>query len=240
MNSPFECASGFDVLGLGIKLREFTASDVVAPSNGTSRGAAVRGAKADAAKTDHRCARRDAVPEGERAVDLGFRCCNGAPNAARVEEPHQVTVFEHAKLELPAVVKLLESDDKTKGLAKDFTFFREPEAAETVVSRGPGDRQGLRFTVAPLLWSPVSGTRYLLLTGRSGKDTSVVLAYYVIRDGDYRLASSFVMRNEPGPIAFAHHESIRPRLFFSNCWRCPGETGKILYRDPDSVVIVQP
>lgn len=238
--SPVECASGFDVLGLGIAIREFTASDVVAPSSGTSRGAAVRGASATAAKPLHRCARREAVAEGERAVDLGFRCCKGAPNAARVEEPHQVTVFERAKLELKETLALLDSDERTKAIAKDFTFFREPEAAETVVSRGPGDRQGLRFTVAPLLWSPVAGSRYLLLTGRSGKEVSVVLAYYVLRDGQYRLASSFIMKNEPGPIAFAYHESIRPRLYFSNCWRCPGETGKILYRDPDSVAIVQP
>jgi hypothetical protein len=240
VTSPLECASGFDVLGLGIAIREFTANDVIAPGSGTSRGPAVRGAKSEAAKTDHRCARREVVSEAERASDLGFRCCHGAPNAARVEEPHQVAVFERANLELAAVVKILLADAKTKELAKDFTFFREPEAAETVVSRGPGDRQGLRFTVAPLLWSPVPGTRYLLLTGRSGKDTSAVLAYYVVRESEYRLASSFVMRNEPGPIAFAHHESIRPRLYFSSCWRCPGETGKILYRDPDSVAIVQP
>jgi hypothetical protein len=238
--SPSECASGFDVLGLGTVIREFTASDVVAPSTGTSRGAAIRGAAANAAKPLHRCARREFLAEGERASDLGFRCCKGAPNAARVEEPHQVTVFERARLEPADVVKVLENDEKTKALAKEFTFFREPEAAETVVSRGSGDRQGLRFTVAPLLWSPVAGTRYLLITGRSGKETSVVLAYYVIREGTYQLASSFIMKNEPGPIAFAYHESIRPRLYFSNCWRCPGETGKILYREPDSVAIVQP
>jgi hypothetical protein len=238
--SLLECASGFDVLGLGVSIREFTATDVITPSNGSSCGAAVRGANVSASKTDHRCARREAVPEGEHAPDLGFRCCHGAPNAARVEEPQQATIFERTTLDLSIIAKLLEANEKTKGLAKDFTFFREPEAAETVVSRGPGERQGLKFTVSPLLWSPVAGTRYLLLTGRSGKDTSAVLAYYVIRDGEYRLASSFVMKNEPGPVAFAYHESIRPRLFFSTCWRCPGETGKLLYRAPDSVAIVQP
>jgi len=237
---PNDCASGFEVLSLGIALREFTASDVIAQGSGAARGVALRGASEGSPRTDHRCAHRDAGAESERGLDLGFRCCHGPPNAIRVEEPHQLAVFDRAKLELPAAIKLLESDPKTAHLAKEFTFFREPEAAETVVSRGPGDRQGLRFTVAPLLWSPVAGTRYLLLLGRSGKDTSVVLSYYVIREGEYRLASSFVMKNEPGPIAFAHHESIRPRLFFSSCWKCPGETGRILYREPDSIAIVQP
>ncbi|MGC4070496.1 MAG: SUMF1/EgtB/PvdO family nonheme iron enzyme [Polyangiaceae bacterium] len=237
---PNECASAFDVLSMGITIREYTASDVLAAGTGASRGAAVRGASADAPKSAHRCAGREVVAEGERAIDLGFRCCHGPPNAARVEEPHQLAVFERAKLDPARTAKLMEADPTIRMWAKDFTFFREPDAADTVVARGPGDRQGLRFTVAPLLWSPVAGTRYLLVTGRSGKDTSVVLAYHVIRDDQYRLAASFVMRNEPGPIAFAYHESIRPRLFFSSCWRCPGETGKILHREPDAVAIVQP
>jgi hypothetical protein len=234
------CASGFDVLSLGVKLREFTASDILAPNGGQSRGASVRGALADESKSLHRCARREFAAETERSSNIGFRCCYGPPNAARVTEPHQLAVFERANVDAQAVTKLLSADPKTKDIAKDFSFFRDPEAAETVISRGPGDRQGLRFTVSPLLWSPVAGTRYLLVVGRSGKETSAVLAYYVIREGAYRLAASFLMENEPGPIAFAYHESIRTRLYFSNCWRCPGETGRILYRDPDMVSLVQP
>ncbi|MCC6898276.1 MAG: hypothetical protein IT377_04840 [Polyangiaceae bacterium] len=48
------------------------------------------------------------------------------------------------------------------------------------------------------------------------------------------------MKNEPGPVAFAYSGYIRPRLHFSTCWGCPGETGKLLHREPDAVVIVQP
>lgn len=235
-----ECASGFDVLGLGTTLREWTASDAISATGGVSKGAVVRGASAKAQPTDHRCARREFIKESERADELGFRCCHGPPNAARVEEPELKAVFERPVFDSSKMAALLQKHPKTQALAKDWTFFREPDAAETVVSRGPGDRQGLRFTVAPLLWSPVAGTRYLLVVGRSGKDTSAVLAFHVIRDGDYRLAASFVMKNEPGPVALAYHESIRPRLFFSSCWKCPGETGRLLYRDPDSVSIVQP
>jgi hypothetical protein len=48
------------------------------------------------------------------------------------------------------------------------------------------------------------------------------------------------MEHEIGPVALAYNGYIRPRLHFSTCWGCPGETGKILYRDPDSVAIFQP
>lgn len=239
-NSVADCASGFDVLGLGTTLREWTASDAISSTGGVSIGAVVRGAGSRAPDTEHRCAKREVTKEIERAVDLGFRCCHGPPNAARVEEPVLKAVFERPTFDTSKWAKLLQGNPTTTALAKEWTFFREPDAAETVVSRGPGDRQGLRFTVAPLIWSPVAGTRFLLVTGRSGKDTSAVLAFHVIRDGDYRLAASFIMKNEPGPVALAYHESIRPRLFFSTCWKCPGETGRLLYRDPDSVSIVQP
>lgn len=239
-SSVSACASGFDVLGLGTMLREWTASDAISATGGISKGAVIRGASVSALATEHRCAKREFLKESERAADLGFRCCHGAPNAARVDEPELKAVFERPVFDSGKMAALLQSNPRTQLLAKDWTFFREPDAAETVVSRGPGDRQGLRFTVAPLVWSPVAGTRFLLVVGRSGKDTSAVLAYHVIRDGDYRLASSFVMKNEPGPVALAYHESIRPRLFFSTCWKCPGETGRLLYRDPDSVAIVQP
>jgi hypothetical protein len=132
------------------------------------------------------------------------------------------------------------ADERTRALAKDLKFFREPDAANTVVERGPGDRKGFSFTVAPLLWNPVAGAEFLVLSARSGENTSFVLAFHVLGEDSYELASSFVMRGEPGPVAFAYSGYIRPRLHFSTCWGCPGETGKILYRDPGSVIIVQP
>ena len=98
----------------------------------------------------------------------------------------------------------------------------------------------MTFSVAPVIWNPVAGATYLVITGRSGKDTSMVLAYYVLGRDEYQLASSFIMKSETGPVALAYDDSIRPRLFFSTCWQCLGETGKVIYRDPDSVAIVQP
>jgi len=236
---PQSCASLFDVLGMG-SLREWVASDVVATGADIPRRAAVRGAPASAPAPEHRCAQRNGIDVETRSADLGFRCCKGPPNAALVREPKLEQTFRRARIAADRLEKLFRADDSTKSLAKDVKLFREPDAANTVVARGPGDKKGFSFSVAPLIWNPVAGAEYLLVSGRSGEDTCFVVAYHVLADENYRLASSFVMKNELGPVAFAYSGYIRPRLHFSTCWGCSGETGKILYRDPGSVIIVQP
>jgi hypothetical protein len=237
---PRACASGFDVLAMGGALREWTASDVIPTETDMPRRAAVRGAAASAPGHEHRCAARRGIDPASQADDLGFRCCKGAPNAAVVKEPRLLQTFQKVRLKADRLAKLLASDKRTAALAEDVKFFREPDAANTVVARGPGDKQGFSFTVSPLLWHPVAGAEYLLLVGRSGKDCSFLLSYYVLGQDDYRLASSFIMHHEPGPVAFAYSGYIRLRLHFSTCWGCLGETGTILHRKPDSVVILQP
>lgn len=233
-----DCASGFGVLGLGTQ-PEWTASSFGAdsPHVGT---AVIRGpAESGAQSSDHRCARRQPSAGIDRRK-IGFRCCRGAPNAARVSEPVDGAVFEKHPLNAAQLTALLGNHPKTEALAEGLLLFSEPEGVETVIARGPGNKQGFDFTTQPLLWRPAVGTRFLVLAGKSGKNTSFVLAYHVAADDDYELAASFVMRNEEGPIVFAYSASIRPRLHFSDCWGCPGETGKILFRPPDSVSIVQP
>lgn len=235
--NPASCASGYDVLAMGTLL-EWTAGDVA--SEGSSRRAAVRGAPLNAPPALHRCAARRALDPDQRSEDLGFRCCAGAPNAAGMVEPKLDATFKKTRIQADELAKLFARDPATEELAKDIRFFKEPDSAETVVSRGPGDRKGFTFSVAPLLWNPVAGAEFLLVTGRSGENTSFVAAFYVIGDNEYRLASSFVLRNEPGPVAFAYDAGIRPRVHFSTCWGCPGETGKILFRKPERAVILQP
>ena len=200
----------------------------------------MRGAAAKAPGPEHRCSSRRGIDPDTQADDLGFRCCKGAPNAAVVKEPELGQTFRRIQLGADRLTQLLAAHEKTRHLAKDVKFFREPDAANTVVARGPGDRKGFLFTVSPLVWNPVAGSEYLLIAARSGEDTSFVVAYYVIGEDKYELASSFVMKKEAGPVALAYSGYIRPRLHFSTCWGCPGETGKLLFRSPDSVVILQP
>jgi formylglycine-generating enzyme required for sulfatase activity len=237
--TPLRCASPFEVLGL-TTLREWTASDLVVSGDARTSGAVVRGASATAPDDQHRCAHREIVPADRVSDDLGFRCCRGAPNAAKVEEPKLGQTFVRRRLDAARLGRLLAADPRTATLAKDVKLFREPEAARTVVARGPGDEKGFSFTVAPMVWNPSPGAEYLLVAARSQADTSFVLAYHVVGDDEFALAASFVMKGEPGPVAFAYSDYIRPRLHFSTCWGCPGETGKILFREPDTVAILQP
>lgn len=235
---PTHCESGFTALGMGAGAGEWTASDI-AP--GTPRAlAAVRGAASDASAEDHRCAARHGLTATTKDPNVGFRCCGGPPNARVVPEPALGEAYAKAHLGPERLAELLKADPVTKDLAKDVRFFREPDSAETVVSRGPGDRKGFSFTVSPLRWNPVAGADFLVIPGRSGENTSFVVAYFVVGDDDYRLAGSFIMKNEPGPVALAYSDDIRPRLHFSTCWGCPGETGKILFRKPERVAIVEP
>jgi hypothetical protein len=78
------------------------------------------------------------------------------------------------------------------------------------------------------------------VAGSADPKTSFVVVFNVIGDDRHSVASSFVMHDEPGPVAFAYSESIAPRFHFSTCWGCAGETGKVLYRKPDRAVILQP
>ena len=237
---PLTCASGFEVLGMGAAIREWTQSDVRGSSKGDGPSdAAVRGAFGETAD-QHRCAGRRGVSPDAREADLGFRCCSGPPNAAIVPEPKLGETFEKVRITADRLEKLLVGRPETLAIAKDIKFFKEPDSAQAVIDRGPGDRKGYSFTVAPLKWNPVPGAEFVLVTGRSGDDTSFVVALHVLGADEYRVAASFVMKNEPGPVALAYDQYIRPRLHFSTCWGCRGETGKILFRKPERAVILQP
>jgi hypothetical protein len=235
---PRRCASGFDVLSMGLEAREWVRGEM--SRDGRTSLGVLRGAGEKSSEADSRCSARRPEDPDKKLEDVGFRCCHGAPNSSRVPPPVLAQTFESTRLPLSELLPLLEAHPRTRALAKDVLYFREPDAANTVVTRGPGDRKGFLFTVLPLLWRPVPGAEYLLLTARSGKDTSFVLAYYVLGPQKYALAASFVMQNEVGPIALAYSSSIKPRVHFSSCWGCPGEGGRILYRDLDVVSIVQP
>ncbi|HEY4157776.1 MAG TPA: SUMF1/EgtB/PvdO family nonheme iron enzyme [Polyangiaceae bacterium] len=232
------CASSFDVLGLGAT-REWVSSEIPSKDQGSTR-ALLRGAAADAPDPQHRCAARHTLEATSKAADLGFRCCKGAPNAAIVPEPKPGETFARGKITVGELEKLFGAEPHTAPYATELKFYREPDAANTVVSRGPGDKKGFLFTVAPLTWRPATGAEFLVVTGKSGDSNAFVAVLRVLGDNDYALASSFVMKNEPGPVALAYSDSIKPRLHFSTCWGCPGETGKILFRPPESVVIFQP
>jgi hypothetical protein len=233
--SPSGCPSAFGVRGLGL-LREWTASELESSSEART---ILRGAGANEPAARHRCAHRTATtPLGTR--DVGFRCCYGPTNSARVATPVLGATFDKVELSLAELAALLRADAVTRELAENVTYFSEPQSVHTVLGKGSGDSQGFLLTAAPLLWRPAAGATFLVITARSGDDTSFVAVYHAWGSDQRTLESSFVMRGEPGPVALAYNGYIRPRLHFSTCWGCPGENGKILYRDPDHAVILQP
>jgi hypothetical protein len=221
---------------MGINHREWTASDL--GSSGEIL-AVIRGSTADARDESHRCAARNALRASAGDKTIAFRCCRGAPNAAQVKEPALGKAYLKTSLSTSRLAELLRGSPVSNALTDGAQFFRDPEAADTVLEKGSGDKKGLTFSVAPVLWNPSVGVQFLLVVGHT-KDTSYVLVYNVVAKEEHSLAASFIMKNEPGPVALAFDDSIRTRLFFSTCWGCPGETGKILFREPESAAILQP
>lgn len=227
------CLSGFEVAKMG-SIPEWTASTFAKGSDFAGKPVA-RGAPTQAPGNERRCARRFAA---DKSDSVGFRCCYGAPNARSIKEPTLGPPYKEVELGEDELRKLLETDERTKALAKDAQLFK-PEAARTVLARGPGETMGFTLTTHAITWQPERGSEYLIVAGRSGEKTSFVLAYFVAGKRK-SLAGSFIMKNEPGPIALAYASSIRPRVHFSSCWGCPGETGKILFRPPEELVLLQP
>lgn len=230
------CSSGYDVEGLGAAL-EWTASSLSA-SSPFSGQRVLRGSPLAAPASERRCAKRVAESQRPSAEPVTFRCCYGAPNAERMRDPEDHVPFREIDLALEDLRALLLRDARTKELAEGLAYFRE-DAASTVLSRGPGETMGFTLTTRAVIWAPERGVELLVVTGRAGERTAFVVAYFMA--GDQRvLAGSFIMKNEPGPIALAYAASIRPRMHFSGCWGCPGETGKVLFRPPESIVLLQP
>ena len=77
-----------------------------------------------------------------------------------------------------------------------------------------------------------------MVLGRGAKD-SFIVALYRLPDNHYKLASSLLLVNDPGPFALAYHSEVRERLLWSSCWKCTGEGGTVSLRDGRRVIIVQ-
>jgi hypothetical protein len=197
---------------------------------------ALRGQK-DSRTDSSQCARRQAATPSTMAA---FRCCYGAPNAPRLKEPTESSgaPFRVHPMSRDELRHLLETDPKTAPLANSAEFFPD-DAVATVIERGPGDLKGFELTTQPVQWDPDIGVSFLVIAGRAEPKTVFVVVYYDKTEPPI-LAGSFVMMNEKGPVAIAYASSIRPRIHFSTCWGCPGETGKALFREPESVVLLQP
>jgi formylglycine-generating enzyme required for sulfatase activity len=239
---PASCASGFGVLAMGGALREWTASDLVPTERDERSRAVVHGAAASADGVDHRCAHRAAIDSTSKAADLGFRCCKGPPNAAAVPAiKGNDSAFSRVQLDVKLVAKMCAAIPALAPYASSLAFFNEQEAIAAVLEKGGGGataKPGPVLTTSPVLWSPTPYDELVVLTMRA-KGASLILAFYRLPADRYRLASSLVLRDEPGPVVLAFSAFNRKRVMWSTCWECRGEDGAVEHRDGRRVVIVQ-
>jgi hypothetical protein len=227
------CASGFGVYGMGQRL-EWTASEL--PSSPRSRLA--RGAAEGASALQRRCAHRQLLTDAP-TPGVAFRCCYGPPNAARVVLPRLGRAFERVTLTPEEVAAWLAEDPATARLARELNLFAEPDAARAVLARG-GVAPESGVTTSALRWNPAAGVELVVVAARSGPETSFVAAFDAQPDGRRHVVASFILENDPGPVALGYEARTRERLRFGTCWGCLGEMGRLLYREPDRVLIVQP
>jgi hypothetical protein len=236
-SEPEKCASGFGVLAMG-SLREWTASDVAEVAGLVPRGAAVRGAGKGAADVDRRCAKRASVSPESENDDVGFRCCGGERNAATIAAPEKKPVWQKTKLPAETLAEMLSTVPQLRKLTGPPKYFDEAVIKDVLTRGKVEDTPGYTLTTEPLLWRPVPGEEVLLVTVRMGSDT-VIVAFHRLPGDRHRLASSFVLKNEPAAAVLAYDTSVDNRLEWSTCWRCPGEGGRITFRDRGRVVITQ-
>ncbi|HZO15360.1 MAG TPA: hypothetical protein VFB62_18930, partial [Polyangiaceae bacterium] len=90
----------------------------------------------------------------------------------------------------------------------------------------------------PLLWTPIPGEEIVLVTGRAGDD-SFIVALHRLPGNRYRVGAALHMKNELGPVVLAYDTSVPNKLQWTTCWLCYGETGDIVYRAGDRIVITQ-
>lgn len=234
---PGTCTSSFELENMTLH-PEWTLGSVP----GEDGTVTLHGSEPSASPEERRCAARFSetkTKEKSGPVTATLRCCYGATNAKTLAIPKSGPLFREVDLEASQLASILASDEHTKELSRDLTFFKHPDGAATVIDRGDRNLMGFTLTTRPLEWQPERGVRVLVVAGRSGEKTSFVVAIHRTPDRDI-VAGSFVMKGETGPVALAYANSISPRVHFSTSWGTPGETGKVLFRPPEELVFLQP
>ena len=232
------CASGFGAYGMG-RRPEWTASEVASAS---PRSVVTRGAPQVADVSDvsqRRCAHRE-LHSSAAEDGMAFRCCYGPPNAARVVLPRLGKAFERVELAPDVLGRWLATDPTTARLARELRMFPEPDGSRAVLARGGDSWPQPGVTTSPLRWNPAPGVELTVVAASSGPATSFVVVFDALPDGRQRVVASFVLEDEPGPVALGYDARARERVRFGTCWSCLGEMGHLAYREPDRVDIVQP
>lgn len=236
---PLSCASPLDVVQMGVTTFEWTASDVSRHLGTDVYSAVLRGGRATDPAPEHRCGARHALAPDDAGPSIGFRCCRGAmPELTYPDEPAR-RVFREREVEPDRLREILRSVPE---LARFADGFRQFDAAQIdrALARGDHTRESVQwnFPEQVLVWSPVAGEEIWVFAGTDGT-SSLVAALYPMPDGTFVHGASFVLRDEPAPIALAWDWGSRDEVLWSACWSCTGEGGAVAFRDDYSLVVLQ-
>jgi hypothetical protein len=143
--------------------------------------------------------------------------------------------FKKTTLALDQLTRMVDEAPELARLGGGIAMFDPGD--NPYLRRSKADHEGVTITPLPVLWSPEDGVQLLVVTGR-GKEGSFVAAWWPLPDGQYRLASTFVMLGEVAPVALAYRAADR-NLEWTTCWRCSGEGGHLALRADGTLVILQ-
>jgi hypothetical protein len=226
--APSRCASGYGVRAMGF-LTEWVDGDV-------KRGGGA-----------HRCAARSGPQKktgpGPGAGRAAVRCCHGERNGAGVPEIDSAPPFRKTDLDAEALQGIFADIPELARLREGVRLFSEEELRSRVLERSSASADGISFATAPIRWSPERGVELLVVTGRAKKTGFVVALWEWPSESPderhYRYASSFLLLNDPAPVALAWEPGKRKSLLWTRCFNCAGEQGAVSLRDDGRVVIVQ-
>jgi hypothetical protein len=228
------CATREGIMAMGTHVAEWTRDNI------DDRGV-IRGAGRDAAATQHRCAARRTSAPAAPGLELAFRCCGG--DVPTVTYPREVSRRQAREEPMTAaqIAELIRQTPELErwNLREGLQLFL-PAAITEVMNHGATSVQNhpeYIFTVNPVRWSPTFGEDVLIFAGKS-RVGSWIAALYVLPNGRYRHASSFLLRDDPQPIAIAYG-AARREVAWASCWGCGGESGAVVYNDENRVVVVQ-
>jgi formylglycine-generating enzyme required for sulfatase activity len=228
------CATAQGVLAMGTRMAEWTRDDL------ESR-AVIRGAGRDAPAAMHRCAARRTADPAATGLELAFRCCGG--EAPAITYPREVSrrPFREEPMTAAQLTELVRATPELERLnLRDGLAMFLPGAITEVMNHGAtsvANHPEYTFTVNAVRWSPVFGEEVLVVTAKS-RPGSWIAAFYVLPNGGYRHAASFLLRDDPLAVTLAFG-AARREVAWATCWACGGESGVIAYDEENRVVIVQ-
>ncbi len=228
------CATAAGAFSMGTRVAEWTRDDLDAR-------AVIRGAGRDAPAAQHRCAARRTADPRAAGLELAFRCCGGA--APNVTYPREVSrrPFRDEPMTAAQLAEIVRQVPELERLnLRDGLSMFLPAAITEVMNHGAtsvANHPEYTFTVNAVRWSPAFGEEVLVVAAKS-RPGSWIAALYAMPDGRWRHAASFLLRDDPLPIALAFG-AARREVAWATCWGCGGESGVVAYDTDNRVVIVQ-